>query len=219
MGTPAPVHPPPQRRQQTACPPVANQCLQPHGAPSGHAGQVAPNVSAVIQGERFTGGKQLPRAFPSAPSLPIAWNGDFSSSSTGGGDGEAELEEDNENREDGSLLGLLFQVHHPLSLGTEPWGAPSGHAGQVAPNVSAVIQGERFTGGKQLPRAFPSAPSLPIAWNGDFSSSSTGGGDGEAELEEDNENREDGSLLGLLFQVHHPLSLGTEPWVRTQPPL
>ncbi|MGH0136937.1 UNVERIFIED_CONTAM: hypothetical protein FKN15_006870 [Acipenser sinensis] len=80
------------------------------GAPKGQTGQAALNVHAIILQAPFLGGKQLLRAFPSMSPL-ITWNGDDSSSG-----------EDEEDRKDCYLCGILFLVCQLVLLGTEPWG-------------------------------------------------------------------------------------------------
>ncbi|MGH0188171.1 UNVERIFIED_CONTAM: hypothetical protein FKN15_028543 [Acipenser sinensis] len=48
-------------------------------------------------------------------------------------------------------------------------GKPAGAQPDYLRRWCTTGDAERFLGGKQLPRAFPPAPSLPIAWNGDSS--------------------------------------------------
>ncbi|MGH0137136.1 UNVERIFIED_CONTAM: hypothetical protein FKN15_017482 [Acipenser sinensis] len=98
---PPPVRPPHQRQRWTACLPVANLRSLPPGAPGGLTGQVAPNVHAVTLRPPFLGGKQLPRALPSALSPPLAWNGDYFF--LRGEEDKRETEKDEEDSEDGFL--------------------------------------------------------------------------------------------------------------------
>ncbi|MGH0119249.1 UNVERIFIED_CONTAM: hypothetical protein FKN15_029618 [Acipenser sinensis] len=105
-------------------------------APRGQEGQEAPNVPTVIQREWFLGGKQLPRAFPYAVSLPIAWNSDSSSSSTGEGKKRQSSRRMRKTVRTVSCVDLLSRVRHPLSLGTEPWG--NERAGQDLRGTSLV---------------------------------------------------------------------------------
>ncbi|MGH0164648.1 UNVERIFIED_CONTAM: hypothetical protein FKN15_047637 [Acipenser sinensis] len=109
MGKPATVRPPSQRQQWTICPPVANLFSQPRGAPkqaSGAGGAEHFRSNSAITVPRWETADQI---FPSAPSLPIVWNGDF-------------FLLRGEGKERQSLRRMRKTVKTVSYLGTEPWG-------------------------------------------------------------------------------------------------
>ncbi|MGH0128457.1 UNVERIFIED_CONTAM: hypothetical protein FKN15_009246 [Acipenser sinensis] len=81
--------------------------------------QVAPNVYVVTLQAPFLGGKLLPRASPSAQSLPITWNDNSSSSSSG--EKKERQRRMRKTMKTASCVGYFpgCIVHSPLA---EPWG-------------------------------------------------------------------------------------------------